>query len=132
MFKSSMRKTMTSFDNKFNNPVNTNFVRPTQATPAPVTKTVVEKAQVPTAIQNLASLSNMDVVQFSPLAARESLQRARFADFSSEQVKARVAESMGSFLDSPVSEILSEELPEGLKDNPKFAEIMSEKAVELI
>ncbi len=123
---------MTSFYNSFNNPLNNNLLRPTQATPAPVAKTGVEKAQVPTAIQSLATLSNADVFQISPLAARESLQRARFADFSNEQVKARVAESMGSFLDSPVSDILSEELPEGLKDNPRFAEIMSEKAVDFI
>jgi hypothetical protein len=123
---------MTSFDNNFNNPVSTNLLRPTQATPAPVAKAAVERAQVPTPVQNLASLSNMDVVQISPLAARESLQRARFADLSHKQVKFRVAESLGRFLDSPVSKLLSEELPEGLKDNPRFAEIMSEKAVDFI
>ena len=123
---------MTSFDNSLNNPVNANFVRPTQATPTPVAKTGVEKPQAPTSLQNLASLSNMDVVQFSPLAARESLQRARFADFSKEQVEARVVASLESFLDSPVSDLLSDELPEGLKNNPRFAEIMSEKAVDFI
>jgi hypothetical protein len=123
---------MTSFENSFNNPLNASFVRPIQATPAPVAKTGVEKAQVPTPLQHLASLNTADVVLFSPAAARASLQQARFADFSNEEVKARVAESMGSFLESPVSEILSNELPEGLKDNPRFAEIMSEKSVDFI
>jgi hypothetical protein len=118
---------MTSFDNSFNNnPLNTNFVLPTQAMPALVAKTALS------AVPNLAYVSNTDVVQFSPLTARESLQRSRFADLSEEQVKARVAGSLELFLDSPVSEILSDELPDGLKDNPRFAEIMSEKAVDFI
>jgi hypothetical protein len=129
----SRGKTMTSFDNTFNNnPLNTNFVRPTQATPALVARIGVENAPALSAVSNLASVSNLDVVQFSPLTARESLQRSRFADLSEEQVKARVAGSLELFLDSPVSEILSNELPDGLKDNPRFAEIMSEKAVDFI
>jgi hypothetical protein len=35
-------------------------------------------------------------------------------------------------LDSPVSQVLKTELPEGLKNNPRFALLMSEKAVDYV
>ncbi|XVJ51057.1 MAG: hypothetical protein HEQ32_02800 [Vampirovibrio sp.] len=101
-------------------------------TPAPILPApaplAANKVVMPTP---LASISNLDTVQFSPLAAKQQLQQTR-ADLSPAQVNARVAASLLTFLDSPVSDVLANELPSELENNPTFALLMSEKAVEFL
>ena len=116
---------MTFFDHSLNH----NLIRSAQA---PASKPAVTKNESSVALPNLTSLSTADVVQFSPLVDKKTLQNARFADLSSEQVQARVAASLQAFEKSPVSRVLAEELPESLKNNARFAEILSEKAVDFI
>ena len=79
----------------------------------------------------LTSVSNLDTVQFSPLAAKQQLQQTR-VDLSPAQVNARVEASLMTFLGSPVSDVLANELPSELENNPTFALLMSDKAVEFL
>jgi hypothetical protein len=119
---------MTSFENTFNAPLNNFTLRSSFIAPSSTAKV----AGTPVITSNVITSNNTDTLELSPLTAKEALQRARFANFSPEQVQQRVAESLVTFLNSPVSEVLSQDLPVGLKNNPRFALLMSEKAVEYV
>ncbi len=119
---------MTSFENTFNVPLNPLTLRSSFTTPSSTAKV----AGTPLMTSNVITSNNADTLELSAHTAKEALQRSRFATFSPEQVQQRVAESLVTFLNSPVSEVLSQDLPVGLKDNPRFALLMSEKAVEYV
>jgi hypothetical protein len=119
---------MTSFESTFNASLNNFALRSSFPPPTSTAKV----AGTPLITSNVITSNNTDTLQLSPLIAQETLQQARFANFSPEQVHQRVAESLVTFLDSPVSQVLSEELPEGLKNNASFALLMSEKAVDYL
>ncbi len=119
---------MTSFENTFNAPLNNFTLRSSFIAPSSTTKV----AGTPVLTSNVLASSSTDTLELSPLTAKEALQRARFDNFSPEQVQQRVAESLVTFLDSPVSQVLKTELPEGLKNNPLFALLMSAKALKYV
>ena len=119
---------MTSFENTFNAPLKTLTLRPSLVNLTSTARSGV----APIISSNVLTSSSTDTLELSPLTAKEALQQSTFASYSPEQVQKRVAESLVTFLDSPVSQVLKTELPEGLKNNPRFALLMSEKAVDYV
>ncbi len=119
---------MTSFESTFNASLNNFALRSSFPPPTSTAKV----GETPLIKANVVASKNRDTLELSPLTAQETLHKSRFSNFSPEQVQGRVAESLVTFLDSPVSQVLSEELPEGLKNNASFALLMSEKAVDYL